>query len=62
MGISPAGNIDFAFPKLQNGDGEAGGRTEAEKTDPFAGLDTGDAEAAKSDDAGAEQRSDVDGI
>ena len=59
MGHSSGCNVHFAFPGLQNGDGEACRRAEAEKADSFAGLDARDAQAAKSDDAGAEQRSDV---
>ena len=44
---------------MQDGDREAGRTAEAEEADAFAGLDTSDPKAAKADDAGAEQRRDV---
>src|SRR5271169_2586533 len=59
MEHSPGCDIHFAFPGLQNGDGDASRRSESKKADSFAGLDASDTQAAKSDDAGAEQRSDV---
>jgi hypothetical protein len=43
----------------QDFDGEAGGGSEAEEADSFAGFDPGYAQAAESDDAGAEQGRDV---
>ena len=47
-------NIHFAFPCLQNCDGEAGGGSEPEKAYSFARLDARDAQAAEPDDASAQ--------
>ena len=55
-------DVDLAIPGLQDGDGERGGAAEAEEADAVAGLDLGDAQAAEADDAGAEQRGEVDGV
>src|SRR5580658_1685227 len=60
MRLSPARDVHFAFPCLENSDREAGRGSEPEETDAFARLDACDAQAAESDDAGTEQRSYVD--
>ena len=53
---APGGNIDFAIPGVQDGDGQVGGRAEAEKADALPWLDAGYAEASETDDAGTQQR------
>ena len=62
MRFAPGHDIDFAFPGLQNRQGETGGAAETEESDAFALIHVGDAQTAESDDAGAQQRSNVDVI
>ena len=59
MGLAAGGDEDVAVPVAEDGDGLAGGGSEAEEADAFAGLSARDAEAAEADDAGAEEWSDV---
>ena len=59
MGFASGDNIDFAFPGLQNGNRQAGRAAKAKKSDPLARFNAGNAQAAKADDAGAQQGSDV---
>jgi hypothetical protein len=47
---------------LQNGDGQTRGAAEAKKSNPLTGRNAGYPQAAKADDAGAKQGSDVDVI
>jgi hypothetical protein len=55
-------DIDFAVPGTENLQGECRGAAIAEETDARAALDAGYAQAAEADDAGAQQRGDVDGV
>jgi len=53
VGFAAGGHIDVAVPVAEDFDGLAGRGSEAEEADAFAGLCARDAEAAKTDDAGA---------
>ena len=57
--LAAGGDVDLAVPVAENFDGERGGGSEAEEADALAGLGAGDAEAAKADDSGAEERGDL---
>ena len=57
--VAARGDEDFAIPVLEDFDGKVGRCAEAEEPDALATLDTGDAQAAEPDDAGAEQRREV---
>jgi hypothetical protein len=59
MGFAASGDVDLAFPAVEDGDGEWGWGPEAEEADAFSGLGAGDAEAAEADDACAEEWGDV---
>src|SRR3984885_1895086 len=55
--IFPAsGDIDLAVPIFEDLNGLRGRGSKAKETDRVTGLGVGDAEAAKADDAGAEER------
>src|SRR5581483_1173144 len=56
MRLASRGNIHLTLPGLQDRDGKMCGRTEAEQPDTFALLDACHAQAAKTDDACAQQR------
>lgn len=55
MGLSTGGDVDFAFPGVQNGDRKMSGGAKTEESYTFALLDACDAQAAETDDASAEQ-------
>ncbi|WP_433970147.1 hypothetical protein [Tunturiibacter gelidiferens] len=55
VGFAAGGDVDLAVPAAQDADGKRGGGAEAEETDALSGLSAGDAKAAKSDNAGAEE-------
>jgi hypothetical protein len=55
-------DVDLAIPGFENFDGEMRGGSKAEEADAIAGRDFGHAQAAESDDAGAEQRGEVHGL
>ena len=59
MRLAASRDIDLAVPGLQNCDREVGGGSEAEQANAFAWFDSSNTQAAKTDDAGAEQRSRV---
>jgi hypothetical protein len=59
VGFAAGGDVDLAVPVAQDVDGERGGGAEAEEADALSRLSAGDAKAAKADDAGAEEGSDV---
>ena len=59
MGLAPRGDINFALPRLQNGDGETRRTAEAIQSHPLARFNPGHTQAAKADDAGTQQGSDV---
>jgi hypothetical protein len=62
MGFTSGRNIDVAFPGLQYGNRQTCGAPKAKKTNSFAMLNAGDTQAAKSDNAGTQQGSDMDVI
>src|ERR1700723_1256128 len=62
MGFTPGDDIDFAFPRLQNGQRQTCGAAETEEADAFALVHIGNAQASKSNNAGTQQRGDVDVI
>jgi hypothetical protein len=62
MGFTSGRNIDVAFPGLRYGDRQTCGAPKAKKTNSFAMLNASYTQAAKSDNAGAQQGSDMDVI
>ena len=56
MRFAAGGNIHLAVPGEQDRDRQVGGGAEAEQTHMLAGLNSGNAETAKADDARTEQR------
>ena len=54
-------DVDLAIPGFEHFDGEVRGGAKAEEADAVAGGNFRDAQAAEADDAGAEQRGEVDG-
>jgi hypothetical protein len=59
MVFAAGGDVDVAVPVAEDFDGLGGGGSEAEEANTLAGLGAGYAEAAETDDAGAEERGDV---
>ena len=57
--FAAGGDVDFAVPVAEDFYGLAGGGSEAEEADAFAGLGARYAEAAEADDAGAEEGRDM---
>ena len=55
MRLAPRGNVDLAVPRLEHRDGQRSGCPEAEQSYVLSRLHSGNAQAAKSDDARAEQ-------
>lgn len=56
MRFSAGGNVDIAFPRLQDSNGKVGRCAEAKQSHALALLYARNAEAAKADDAGTKQR------
>src|SRR5581483_10974355 len=61
MRAAPGGDVDLAVPGFENVDGEMRGGAESKEPDTVARRDFGHAQAAESDDTGAEQRGEVGG-
>ena len=57
MRFAARGNVHLAVPGEQDRDCQVGGGAEAEQAHMLAGLNSGNTEAAKTDDARTEQRS-----
>ncbi len=62
MGFATARDVDFAIPGLEDFDGEVRRGSEAEEADAISGRGFGDAQAAETDDARAEEWGEVKGI
>jgi len=60
IGAATGDDVDIALPGLQDRNRETGGTAKAVETHSLARLDARHTEAAKTDDAGAEQGRDVD--
>src|SRR5438309_212893 len=56
MRLAPCANIHFTLPRLQHSDGKMRRRAKTKQAHALAGLHSCHSQAAKTNDAGAEQR------